>query len=374
MGRKPRPQQRTLSVRIPEDLRQYLEQAREVVSTSKGERVSTSDVAKMLMEMAKGDRLDDGLELIELLKHPTETLVGIRRKWEQKQLLSRAEWVALSEYIQVGCEGRGYHDVPPPAAETFVELLEAFQAVLALRSAKESKNDDYYLEKLGWPTPVPDQHRAEIVLAVVKARILELRQPEARSRPVFAGRAFYVALRHEELGDIAAINQALLPHMGALYRLAARGHWLQEKAPVRPIMIDADYGFRTSTCPQLTAGDFRLSILVTAPQDELTMALEILDRDVTYPLGPYPEIREFANMLDQVQASGKNWKGKEFFGYTNIIAGKVTNYYFRARSDGIAFGFKPKEWECLRGLFAQALATPELQPILTELALQYGEV
>lgn len=169
--------------------------------------------------------------------------------------------------------------------------------LLALRSAKESRNDDYYLEKLGWPTPVPDQHRPEIVLAVVKARILEL--------------------RHEELGDVAAINQVLLPHMGALYRLAARGHWLQEKAPVRPIMIDADYGFRASTCPQLTAGEFRLSILVTAPQDELTMALEILNRNVTYPLGPYPEIREFANMLDQVQASGKNWKGKEFFGYTS---------------------------------------------------------
>ena len=164
MGRKRKPQQRTLSVRIPEDLRQYLEQAREAVSTSKGERVSTSDVAKMLLEMAKGDRLDDGLELIELLRHPTETLVAIRRKWEQKQLLSRAEWVALSEYIQLGCEGRGYHDVPAPRSRNLCRVAGSLSGRAGASNRKESKNDDYYLEKLGLADASPDQHRAEIVL------------------------------------------------------------------------------------------------------------------------------------------------------------------------------------------------------------------
>ena len=47
----------------------------------------------------------------------------------------------------------------------------------------------------------------------------------------------------KSVGDIAAINQALLPHMGALYRLAARGHWLEEKAPVRPIISMRTMGF-----------------------------------------------------------------------------------------------------------------------------------
>src|SRR5262249_39571372 len=99
------PLQHTLSVRISEALRNYLERAREVVSSSKGEAVSTSDVAKMLLELAKGERLDDRLEVTELLTHPTETLLGIRQKWEQKRLLSRAEWVVLAQYIQIGCEG-----------------------------------------------------------------------------------------------------------------------------------------------------------------------------------------------------------------------------------------------------------------------------
>ncbi len=376
MGRKRKPQQHTLSVRIPEDLRQYLEQAREAVSTSTGERVSTSDVAKMMLEIAKGQRLDDGLELIELMRHPTETLVAIRQKWEQTRQLSRAEWVALAEYIQLGCEGRGYHDVPAPAAESFAELLEAFLAVLALRTGRNSRNEDYYLAKLGSASRTSFQQQSEhdVVLATVKALIHELRQPGARNRPLFAGRALYVALRNEDVQDIVALNEALLPHMAALYRLAARGHWLKEKAPVRPVTFGEDFGFRASNCPQITAGDFRLSILVSPPEDELRMMLEMADREVIYPLGPYPEIREFDTMLNQVKTTGKNWKGKEFFAYTDRSAGEITHFYFRARSDGIAFGFTPEAWECLCSLFAQALAIPELQPILTELALQYGEV
>ena len=66
-----KPQQHTLSVRISETLRDYLERAREVISSSRGEPVSTSDVAKTLLELAKGERLEDRLEVAELLRHPT---------------------------------------------------------------------------------------------------------------------------------------------------------------------------------------------------------------------------------------------------------------------------------------------------------------
>ena len=75
---KRKPQQQTLSVRISEGLRTYLERARETMSSAQGESVSTSDVAKMLLERAKEDRLDDRLELADLLRQPTETLLMIR--------------------------------------------------------------------------------------------------------------------------------------------------------------------------------------------------------------------------------------------------------------------------------------------------------
>src|SRR4026207_1270881 len=103
MGRKRKPQQHTLSVRISETLRDYLERAREVIAGSKGESVSTSEVATMLLELAKGERLADRLEANDLLRPPTETLLGVRQKWEQKRLISRAEWVVLAHYLEIGC-------------------------------------------------------------------------------------------------------------------------------------------------------------------------------------------------------------------------------------------------------------------------------
>jgi hypothetical protein len=374
MGRKRKPQQHTLSVRISETLRDYLERAREVIASSKGASVSTSDVAKMLLELAKGERLDDRLEVTELLRHPTETLLGIRQKWEQKRLISRAEWVVLAHYLQIGCEGT-FEDVEAAGQESFAELLEAFQALLALRTGSRANRDPYYLGNIGPPavTRGKSLSDSEAVTQSVKQLIRTLREPGSTTKPVFAGRNFYVAIRDEELEDIAAVNHALLQHMPALFRFAARGHWLREQRPIRPRRESQDYGFRSSVFPQLTAGDFRLSILLSAEED-LTMAIEMPVRDVTYPLGFYPQIREFATMLTRVKASG-HWKGREFFGYTNAqVSGSATHFYFRHRSNGIAFGFTPEAWKSLEAMFAKALALPELQPALRELVLQYGEV
>src|ERR671935_669892 len=99
-----KPQQQTLSIRISDELRDFLERSKHVISSQHGESVSTSDVAKILLESAKEDRLDFRLEAAELQQSPTESLYAIRRKWEQKQDLSRAEWIFLSQYIQVACE------------------------------------------------------------------------------------------------------------------------------------------------------------------------------------------------------------------------------------------------------------------------------
>jgi len=288
----------------------------------------------MLLELAKGERLDDRLEVTELLKHPTETLVAIRLKWEQKRLLTRAEWVVLAHYLQIGCEGT-YEDVEAAGPESFAELLEAFQALRALRTGGGEKRDPYYLGNIGPPVvatrkPLSD---SEAVNLSVKQLIRTLREPGSATRPMFAGRNFYVAIRDEDLQDIAAVNHARLPRMPTLFRFAARGHWLQEQRPIRPRRESKDYGFRSSVFPQLTAEDFRLSILLSTEED-LTMALEMPARDVTYPLGPYLQIREFATMLTRVKESG-HWKGREFFGYTNAsVSGTATQFYFRHRSNG----------------------------------------
>jgi L-iditol 2-dehydrogenase len=63
-----KPQQQTLSIRISDAFREFLERSRQVLSSGgRGELVSTSDVAKMLLESAKEDRLDFRLEVAERL-------------------------------------------------------------------------------------------------------------------------------------------------------------------------------------------------------------------------------------------------------------------------------------------------------------------
>jgi hypothetical protein len=56
-------QQQTLSIRISDTLREFLERAKQVIASGRGESVSTSDVAKILLESAKDDRLDFRLEI-----------------------------------------------------------------------------------------------------------------------------------------------------------------------------------------------------------------------------------------------------------------------------------------------------------------------
>jgi hypothetical protein len=54
------PQTETLSLRISESLRHRLKQIRDLVSRRKGESVSTSEIAKQLLESAREERLEAG--------------------------------------------------------------------------------------------------------------------------------------------------------------------------------------------------------------------------------------------------------------------------------------------------------------------------
>ena len=376
MGRERKPQQHTLSVRISEALREYLERAREAVSNGRGRPVSMSEVAKMLLEQARRSPLDDRLEVAELLGNPTEAMLGIRTKWEQQRSLSRAEWIVLARYLEVGCEG-SHEDSRPPARESFVDLLEALLALLKARAGESPDRDQYYLKKLRASAWADHRDRGVAkVIGVVQSLIQELREPESPVRPVFVGRALHAALRDERFSSVMAINEALMPFLPTLFRLAARGHWLKERRPVRPerrAFEVRDYGARASVFQPVCTGEFQVTTLLTGDGD-LAMALEMTSREAVYPLWPFPQIREFAALLEQLPSGGL-WKGTEFLGYTNACeCHPATRFYFRQRSNGIAFGFSPEEWNELRGTFRQALGSAEMVPILAELLIEYGEL
>jgi hypothetical protein len=367
-----KPQQQTLSIRISDTLREFLERSRQILSTGRGDSVSTSDVAKILLESAKGDRLDFRLEVADLQQDPTASLVGIRRKWQGKQPLARSEWVFLSQYIQVATEDLIESAAPPPAA-AFISLLEAFLAVRGLRTDRGVSLDRYYLGNFGMPEGAGFNERQldpDLVPRTVSAVIDGLRKDPGGTKPLFAGRSFYVALRDESIADLIALNRALDSHLPTLFRLAARGHWMREHRPVRlpredPVII--------ASVPQFAQGGFILSGNVNA-KGEILLSIAMEQKNVSYPLGAFPEIREFAGMLEYMRAGG-HWDGVHFHGYT--VPGsteKAMELVFRRHRDGVALGFSIEEWQHLRGLIALALTAPKLRLFWEELELVYGEL
>ena len=93
-------QPQTLSLRISDALHRRLERAKELLSSKTGESVSTSEIAKQLLESAREDRF----EVADLMAKPTEALLQIRRKGEAQHILSRAEWILLAHFVQKGLE------------------------------------------------------------------------------------------------------------------------------------------------------------------------------------------------------------------------------------------------------------------------------
>jgi len=116
-----KPQQHTLSVRISDTLRLRLERAKRLMVSTTGKRVSTSAIAKQLLESAR----EDCLEVVDLLAHPIDTLLQIRRKGDARQLLSRAEWSVLAHFVRHGIEAFSSRTPNPVSRDSLLAVLDA---------------------------------------------------------------------------------------------------------------------------------------------------------------------------------------------------------------------------------------------------------
>jgi hypothetical protein len=70
---------------------------------------------------------------------------------------------------------------------------------------------------------------------------------------------------------------------------------------------------------------------------------------------------------------GRLWEGEYFFGYVTERK-KQNEYWFRARDNGITFGFTEERWELVRRLFRRAWEIPEINRQWDILSLEYGEL
>ena len=377
-----KPQQQTLSVRISEALRQRLERAKQLMSSKTGESISTSEIAKQLLESAREDRF----EVADLMAEPTEALLQIRRKGEAQHILSRAEWILLAYFVQKGLETYSGRTPNPVSSESLVVVLDAFLAVYDLRTERTSVRDSYYVSNLPSecrPAKAKGSEDSERVTPeTVRRTVAETRKRLSDSAvkwdTFLVARNLHILLEDEKLPAIDTVNRALRPFWPALWRLAARGHYCLTQQPLRAKYTSQDSSYQPPI-PSIKEGDFTLSFNRGEGNDIFLLLSFPGPRGPMYPINGYPKITEFRAMLAALPPDGqtRRWEGEHFLGYvapSEDGKGKDRNFWFRAHQNGITFGFSEKEWKAVQALFRRAWELSEIRMAWDALILEYGEL
>jgi hypothetical protein len=372
----PKPQQQTLSVRISEGLRARLERARKLASKT-GDSVSTSEIAKQLLESAREDRL----EVVDLLEDPTEALLEIRRKGEAQHPLSRAEWTLLAHFIQQGVEAYSTTTPNPVSRDSWIAILDAFDAAYALAGERASANDAYYLGNLPLECrPAAGERGIDHVTPdIVRRSVAETRKrlsdpSNSIGPPVFVGRNLYRVLEGTSSSGQADVDRALRSFWPSLWRLAARGHYALAQQPVRGPLAKQD-GLYQTPLPPVAQAAFTLSF-ARGEGAEFSVLLSFPGpRGPLYPIISYPKIAEFRAMLAALgpASSARSWTGEYFFGYVQSGEPRQpSDVWFRAHDNGITFGLSVEEWAAVRTLFQRAWQSLDIQRAWDQLTLDYG--
>ncbi|MGH9688859.1 MAG: hypothetical protein ACRD5K_17395, partial [Candidatus Acidiferrales bacterium] len=285
------PQGQTLSLRISDALFARLERAKQLMSSKKGDSVSTSEVAKQLLESARDDRF----EVADLMEKPTETLLEIRRKGEAQHILSRAEWILLAHFVQKGLEAYAERTPNPVSNESLIGVLDAFLAVYELRTERTSSRESYYVNNLPSECRPPkakgidDSERAtsDTVRRTVAETRKRLSDPTVKWDTFLAGRNLLILLEDEKLPAADVVNRALRPFFPVLWRLAARGHYCLTQESLRAKSTSQD-SFYQPPIPSIKEGDFTLSFNRGESNDLYVLLSFPGPRGPMYPINGYP--------------------------------------------------------------------------------------
>jgi hypothetical protein len=369
-------QQHTLSVRIDDTLRRRLERARQLAASKTGAFVSTSAIAKPFLESARDDRL----EVVDVLEHPTDTLLQIRRKGEAGQVLSRAEWTTLAHVVRHGVEALSAQTPHAVSRESLVAVLDAFVAVYDLRPTADSRLDRYYLGNLPpecRPASTPGDQTPGMSSEVVRRTLTEMRRqlsdPATTWVPVMLGRNLNVLLHDEELPGAEDLTRALRPYWSVLWRLAARGHDVRIHAPVRE-PATAREGLYRPPMPSLTEGVYTVSF-AHGEGGEFSVLLSFPGvLGPRYPVVGYPRLAEFRTMLaDLVISEPGDWTGT-YFSASVTSPTECREIWCRAHDNGVSFGFTVEAWRTVHALFRRAWELPDIRVAWDALRREYGEL
>src|SRR5260370_12109352 len=229
---KRQPRHEVISVRLTEDRLKLLERHRKLLSEQLGREVSLGEAAFLVIDERAG-LLDRDTQRQELLGNPTSSLYRIRKKWESQHALSLGEWDVLALYIQIGAEEETQE--PPllgaaiPSRESYLALLDSFEAVYLSRKNPGSKHTWYYVRNLGGDSAGgraadenPEQ-KHQALLKQIAARKQLLKSAEQWERPGSVAGCLLAAIRDEGI-ESTKLDQVLAPSWPTLWPLAPLGH------------------------------------------------------------------------------------------------------------------------------------------------------
>ncbi len=377
------PQQPVISIRISEELRERLDKLKQMMELRSGGNVSTSEAAKQLLESAKDDRI----EVVSLLLEPTESLLRVRKKLEERVTLSQAEWTLIAYYCTQGAESFSTTEQGQLSHESLAEMLEAFLAAYDVPRRKSRIALDWvYLQTL--PTEKTEAFKdveaytKDDVKRVVNRTIRMLRNPaQKRRRPILAVRNLYTMLDDEKFSNIEKLNDALWPHWPPLWKVCARGHYALHRKPLRekPSAEGGDDDFEVPIqrgLPSFEEGGYRLD-LVRGEGNEFAPYLRFPGALAPrYPVIGCPRIAEFRRMLEllNLEPVMEQWKGYYYTAWTGTMENEERGVSFRARENGISFSFPMDDWNAIRSLFQRAWQSPEVVGAWKALVQEYGEL
>src|SRR5262249_14884235 len=305
-----------------------------------------------------------------LLRDPPASLLQIRKKWESQHALSLAEWDVLVQYMQIATEEETQE--PPllwpaiPSRESYLAMLEAFEAVYLSRKNVGSRHDWYYVRNLSGDlsgarsSDENPEQRQQAVLKQIAARKQLLKPSEKWERPGTVAGCLVVAVRDEGI-ESEKLDQVLAPSWPAIWGLAARAHWLRfGHKPLRPNVATADDFRRRILLPDpVQADEFSLSVTAVGCP-ELGVSIDLgRSRRLRFLLSRYPDIAEFHAMCDGWPTK-RSWNGRHFVATPTKEKGG-TSFNLLLREQGVNAEFTEKEWEALRELFSKAWRSPEIQ-------------
>ncbi len=374
------PRHEVISIRLNEDRLKLLERYQKLLSEQLGRSVSLGEAAFLVIEERVAG-MDRETARHEMLNSPTASLYYIRKKWESQHTLSAAEWDVLAQYVQIGTEEESQE--PPllwpaiPCRESYLALLDAFEAVYKNRKKPASKHALYYFGNLGGHSTnvrLSDdaEQRHQAVLNQVSIRKALLKPPDQWQSPGTVGGCFLTAIRDEGI-ESTRLDQILAPYWATLWGLAARGHWVRhDRQPVRQAGPNEDDFRRRIVLPDpLESDELKLSFATNAcPELGVNVDLGPVRR-VSYLIARYPNLAEFHAMLEGWSAK-RPWNGRHFL-MTRAKEKGPAKFTLWLRQSDVGIEFTEKEWDAVRELFQKAGAIPEVQRWLQELQLEYGE-